>query len=82
MTQSSAPPASTGTPHWATHIVIPTLWTPEQALAVFELLDDLRETVATLYLDQMQAHLRQERGGDDTAVDRDPDATAGDDLTF
>jgi hypothetical protein len=80
MTQPLPPPA--GLHHWATTIAIPTTWTPAQALAVFELLDDLRETVATLYLDQMQAHLRQERGGDDTAVDRDPDATAGDDLTF
>ena len=82
MTQSSAPPASTGTPHWATHIVIPTLWTPEQALAVFELLDALRDTVATLYADQLQAQLRQEQGGDDTATDGDADNTAGDELTF
>ena len=76
------PPAPAGPRHWTTSVAIPTTWTPEQALAVFELLDDLRETVAILYLDQMQAHLRQEQGGDDTAVDRDPDATAGDDLTF
>ena len=81
MTQHLPPPPA-NPPRWATSVAIPTTWTPEQALAVFELLDDLRETVATLYLDQMQAHLRQERGGDDTAVDRDPDATAGDDLTF
>jgi hypothetical protein len=81
MTQPLPPPPA-NPPRWATSVAIPTTWTPAQALAVFELLDDLRETVATLYLDQMQAHLRQERGGDDTAVDRDPDATAGDDLTF
>lgn len=82
MTQSPAPSASTGTPHWATHIVIPTLWTPEQALAVFELLDALRETVATLYAEQLQAQLRYEQGGDDTATDGGADNTAGDELTF
>jgi hypothetical protein len=78
------PPPPAGPPHWATTIAIPTTWTPAQALAVFELLDDLRETVAILYLDQMQAHLRQEQGGDDTAIDRDAGdvAAAGDDLTF
>ena len=74
------PPASP--PRWATTVVIPATWTPEQALAVFELLDELRETVAALYLDQMQAHLRQERCGDDTATDGDADAPASDDLTF
>jgi hypothetical protein len=76
------PPASAGSPRWATTVVIPATWTPEQALAVFELLDELRETVAALYLDQIQAHLRQEHGGDDTATDGDADAPAGDDITF
>ena len=77
---TSPPPA--GPPRWATTVVIPATWTPEQALAVFELLDELRETVAALYLDQIQAHLRQEHCGDDTAADGDADAPAGDDLTF
>ena len=36
-------PAPTAMPRWATTVVIPTTWTPEQALAVFELIDDLRE---------------------------------------
>jgi hypothetical protein len=83
MTQSPPPPTSTGTPLWATHIVIPTTWTPEQALAVFELLDQLRETIATLYAEQLQTQLRYEQGGDDTATDGDADTTAaGDELTF
>ena len=76
----SPPPA--GPPRWATTVVIPDTWTPEQALAVFELLDDLRETVAALYLDQIQAHLRQEQGGYDTATDGDADVPAGDEITF
>jgi hypothetical protein len=76
------PPSPANPPRWATSVAIPTTWTPAQALAVFELLDDLRETVATLYLDQMQAHLRQEQGGDDTAGECGADAASNDDLTF
>jgi hypothetical protein len=79
---SALPPASAGSPRWASTVVIPDIWTPEQALAVFKLLDELRETVAALYLDQIQDHLRQERCGDDTATDGDADAPASDDLTF
>jgi hypothetical protein len=55
------PPAATNRP-WAAHILIPTLWTPEQALAVVELLDDLREAVAILYANQIQDLLRDEQG--------------------
>jgi hypothetical protein len=33
------PPAAAGVPRWPSHIDIPTDWTPEPALAVFELLD-------------------------------------------
>ena len=40
-------------------IEIPRTWTPEQALALFELLDDLRDTVCSLYAEQMQALLRE-----------------------
>jgi hypothetical protein len=36
-------PAPAVTPRWASTVVIPTTSTPEQALAVFELLDDLRD---------------------------------------
>jgi hypothetical protein len=75
-------PAPAAPPRWPTSVVIPTTWTPAQALAVFELLDSLRETVAALYLDQMQAHLRREQGDDDTALNSDADVAANDDLTF
>ena len=81
MNRPLSAPTSAGPPHWPTTVVIPTTWTAAQALAVFELLDDLRETVAALYLDQMQAHLRQEQGGSNTTGECDADAT-GDDLTF
>jgi len=71
-------PAPTAAPPWATTIVIPTTWTPEQALAVFELLDDLRDRLWALHGRQIQDLLQQEQGsatsnarradpGDDTA---------------
>lgn len=36
-------------------------WTPKQALAVIELLDDLREVIYARYLLQIQQALRAER---------------------
>ena len=49
MSKPPEPPPPAATPLWAAAVVIPTLWSPEQALAAFELLDDLRETIWTLY---------------------------------
>ena len=40
---------------------IPVTWTPEEALAVFELIDDLRDKICALYNGQLQALLRQQR---------------------
>jgi hypothetical protein len=37
-------------------------WTPEQALAVFELLDDLRERIFNHYQIHIQELLKEERG--------------------
>jgi hypothetical protein len=39
---------------------IPRTWRPEVALAVFELIDDLRDKVWALYSDQLQALLREQ----------------------
>jgi hypothetical protein len=36
-------------------------WTPEQALAVFEILDDLRELICARYLPDIQHVLREDR---------------------
>jgi hypothetical protein len=53
--------------------VVPEDWTPEQALAVFELLDDLRELICALYLPEMQGLLREERSQPEPPVNkRDP----------
>jgi hypothetical protein len=42
-------------------VEIPRTWTSEQALAVFEILDDLREKVWALHGGQIQAELREQR---------------------
>ncbi len=55
-------PAPTATPPPATTIVILTTWTPEQALAVFELLDDLRDRLWALRGSQIQGLLQQQQG--------------------
>lgn len=43
-------------------ITLPTHWSPEQAVAVFEILDELREHVWASYGQQIQQVLRDERG--------------------
>ena len=58
-------------------IDIPRTWTPEQALALFELIDDLRDKVWALYGDRMQALLQEQRecgaaGGNCDASDERP----------
>ena len=50
---------------------IPAYWTPEQALAVFELLDDLREQIGAHYSVQLfelsrEQHLHARTDDDDT----------------
>jgi hypothetical protein len=42
-------------------ITLPPDWSPEQALAVFEILDDLRERVWAHYGRQIQQVLREQR---------------------
>jgi hypothetical protein len=46
-------------------------WTPAQALAVLELLDDLRERIWQQYALQIQAQLQEQRDTAD-AIDRSP----------
>ena len=41
-------------------VEIPRTWTPEEALAVFELIDDLRDKVWALYNLQLQDLLREQ----------------------
>jgi len=44
-------------------IEIPRSWTPEQALAAFELIDDLRDKVWAIYGCRLQAALREQCEG-------------------
>ncbi len=58
-------------------VEIPRTWTPEEALAVFELIDDLRDKIWNLYNLQLQDLLRQQcvprrEVGDDTTLDHRP----------
>ena len=60
----AAPPVRTShapPPPCATPLAIPTYWTPEQAIAVFELIDNLRETICALYLTDLQDMIHQQR---------------------
>jgi len=40
---------------------VPTHWTPEQATAVFEILDELRDRLWSLYGPQIQQAMREDR---------------------
>lgn len=57
---------------------IPTDWTPEQALAVFEILDDIREKIWAYYRQPISDLLRQQH----QPVLLDPGAPSPDDLSF
>jgi hypothetical protein len=55
-----APPLPSGRTRGLS-FVVPEDWSPEQALAVFELLDDLRELICARYLPDIQRVLREDR---------------------
>jgi len=40
---------------------IPSTWTPQEALVVFELLDDLREKICDIYGPTIQDEMRRQR---------------------
>jgi hypothetical protein len=53
---------------------IPTYWTPEQAIAVFELIDDLRERIWSFYqadLQELSCQQRQPEPVDPVEIDED-----------
>ena len=55
------PADTTGRQTAAVTIAMPTDWSPEQAVAVFEILDELRERVWAQYGRQIQQVLREQR---------------------
>lgn len=48
---------------------IPTYWTPEQALAVFEMIDELRDAIWHCYSPQIQEQYRDQLQRADDGVD-------------
>ena len=65
---SSAPPTSTAA------ALIPRHWTPEQALAVFECLQALRQALWFAYGPQVQQAWREQLVANGAPPDFDPDA--------
>jgi len=59
--------------------LISTNWTPEQAWAVVDLLDDLRDRIFNHYLVSIQELLREERG---ISGDLQEELSSLDDLDF
>ncbi|MBU6445718.1 MAG: hypothetical protein KGR48_17590 [Alphaproteobacteria bacterium] len=43
------------------NFTVPAYWTPEEALAVYELLDDLREKIWAIYNVRLQEEIRNQR---------------------
>lgn len=63
MTRRRPPrPATPRHPASSSPITLPTHWSPQQALAVFEILDELLERVWGHYGTQIQKALREDRG--------------------
>ena len=62
MTRKRAMPAASVRHHTApAPIAMPTDWSPEQAVAVFEILDELRERIWDVYGRRIQQALREQR---------------------
>ena len=43
-------------------VEISRFWTPDEALAVFELIDDIRDKILALHSDQLREALKDQRG--------------------
>jgi hypothetical protein len=64
----------------AAAVLISDWWTPEQALAVFELLSDLRDALWAIHGDRIQDLLQQEQGF--AAADLQSGEPSNDDPSF
>jgi hypothetical protein len=63
-------------------IEISRFWSPEEALAVFELIDDLRKKILALHGEQLREALRDQRGHGDAGESGEPGDAADDDRPF
>ena len=74
---SPSPPSSLPAHLRPVDVEIPATWTPQQALAVFELLDDIKEKIWALYScrlqDLLQEQQRSSRADDDNGLTTSPD---------
>jgi len=57
-------------------------WTPEQAYAVFQLLDDLRDRIVAKYELPITELMREERGGEIEPLTNENPCLWGDDNPF
>ena len=64
----------------AVSVLIPASWTPEQALAVLELLNDLRDALCAIHGDRIQDMLQQQHGV--AAADLPPSELDSDEPLF
>lgn len=69
MSQSSQPPPASPGSRLTIPFDIPAYWTPEEALAVVELLDDLRERIWAHYDVRLIDLIRAEHASPATEVD-------------
>jgi hypothetical protein len=60
-------------------VEISRFWTPEEALAVFELIDDLRDKILALHGERLREALKDQRGHGDSGESGD---AADDDRPF
>jgi hypothetical protein len=68
MTESSQPPPESSRSRFTIPFEVPAYWTPEQALAVVELLDDLRELIWAHYDVRLIELIQAERVGPQTKI--------------
>jgi hypothetical protein len=78
MSEPFSPPSSLPAHLRPITVSIPVVWTPEQALAVFELLDELREKIWARYGSEIQLLLQEIQ----TPAACHDDNGAGDDPSF
>lgn len=64
----------------AVSVLVPASWTPEQALAVLELLNDLRDALCAVHGDRIRDMLQQEQGS--IASDLQPSEPDDDNRSF
>ncbi|CAH2785612.1 MAG: hypothetical protein CBARDMAM_1996 [uncultured Caballeronia sp.] len=58
--------------HTGIEFIVPDDWTPQQALAVLERLDDLREVICSRYRADIQCAMRKEREPSERSLRRPP----------